>query len=174
MFKKIPKTKKGMAILFVMLLLAGGIFGFFMGSAEFIPLPIVAQFLGVCFIVTAIYILSANVLKEMIYTVCPTEREVSEEEISLCGRRARYDFIVAQNKGYRELVLCRVGLDEVKEAVEINKLNRGKYRAEDKVRKRYNYDTQLAPSRQIRVRVNDDIILFLTYDEELLKLLNKR
>ncbi|MBE6548046.1 MAG: hypothetical protein E7667_04105 [Ruminococcaceae bacterium] len=172
-FKIIPKTKKLVASVFVMVLMAVGIFAFMMGNMKAIPMPVISQFLGVIFIITAIYILATKILKEMIYQVSPTDRVVTQEEIELCGPRARYDFIVAQHKGFRDIVMCRVGLDEVKEAVEINRLNRAKYREIDKKKKKYSYDTQFAPARQLRVVINDDTVVFLTYDEELLKILNK-
>ena len=118
--------------------------------------------------------MSTKVLKEMVHEIRPTDREVSEEEIISGGNRAKYDFIVSQHKGFRDIDNVRVGLDEVTEAVEINRLNRAQYRKKDKTKKRYSYDTQIAPARQLRVQVNDDIVLFLTYDEELMALLNKK
>lgn len=174
MYKKIPKTKKLAASIFVMVLIALGIYIFSLGSMRFIPAPVIAQFFGVIFLVSGIYIYSTNVLKEMIYQITPTEREVTEEELALCGNRAKYDFIVSQHKAIRDVVNVRVGLDEVTEAVEINRFNRAEYRKKDKKKKRYSFDTQFAPARQLRVQVNDDIVLFLTYDEELLGLLNKK
>ncbi|MBQ7357875.1 MAG: hypothetical protein IJW65_03985 [Clostridia bacterium] len=174
MYKKIPKTKKLAASVFVMVLMAVGIFMFGLGSMRLIVAPVVAQFFGVVFLTTGIYIMSTKVLKEMVHEIRPTDRDVSEEEIIAGGNRAKYDFIVSQHKGFRDIVNVRVGLDEVTEAVEINRLNRAQYRKKDKTKKRYSYDTQFAPARQLRVQVNDDIVLFLTYDEELLKILNKK
>ena len=174
MYKKIPKTKKLAASFFVMVLMGVGIFMFGVGSVGLIAAPVIAQFIGVIFLTTGIYIMSTKVLKEMVYSISLTDREVSEEEIALGGNRAKYDFIVAQHKGFRDIVNVRVGLDEVTEAVEINRLNRAEYRKADKNKKRYAYDTQFAPARQLRVQVNDDIVLFLTYDKELLELLNKK
>lgn len=173
MYKKTPKTKKTAAVVFVIVLMAVGFYAVMIGGARAVPLPVLAQFFGFMFIITAIYILSAKILKEMIYAVIPTERDVTDEELEICGERAKYDFIIAK-KGFRDIVVCRVGLDEVKEAVEINRLNRAEYRKKDKKMKRYSYDTQFAPSRQLRVRINDDTIVFLTYDEELMKILNKK
>lgn len=173
MYKKTPKTKKGAAAAFVMILMAVGFYAVMLGGARAVPLPVLAQFFGVMFIVAAICILSGKILKEMIYAVVPTEREVTDEEIYICGERAKYDFIIAK-KGLRNIIMCRVGLDEVKEAVEINRLNRAEYRKKDKTKKRYSYDTQFAPSRQLRVQINDDTVVFLTYDEELLRVLNNK
>lgn len=173
MYKKTPKTKKGAAVAFVMILMAVGFYAVMLGGARAVPLPILAQFFGLTFIITAICILSGKILKEMIYAVVPTEREVTVEEIDICGERAKYDFIIAK-KGLRNVVMCRVGLDEVKEAVEINRLNRAEYRKKDKKMKRYSYDTQFAPSRQLRVRINNDTVVFLTYDEEFLRVLNNK
>ena len=174
MYKKTPKTKKTAAVIFSMVLTALGIYAVMIGGVRAVPLPLLAQFFGVVFIITGIYIVSTKVCKEMIYAVIPTEREVSEEELASCGPKAKYDFIVAQHKGFRDIVNVRVGFDEVTEAVEINRTNRAQYRQKDKKKKRYSYDTQFAPARQLRVQVNDDIVLFLTYDEELLKVLNKK
>ena len=172
MYKKTPKTKKGMAILFVMLLMAVGLFGLFMGSAEFIPAPWLSQFIGIVCVLTSMYIMFTKIFKELVYEVCPTDREMTEE-LKEKGRRARYDFVISQNKGIREIPLCRIGLEEVKEAVEVNRFNRKQYREEDKNRKKYAYDTQFAPYRHIRVLVNENTVIYLTYDEELLKILNK-
>lgn len=174
MYKKIPKTKKLAASIFVMVLMAVGFYAFILGGMDAIAIPLIAQFFGVIFIVTGIYILATKILKEMIYQVTPTEREVTDEDIEIYGPRVKYDFIVAQHKGFRDIVMCRVGFDEVKGAVEINRLNRAEYRAKDKRKKRYSYDTQFAPARQLRVEINEDTVVFLTYDEELLKLLNKK
>ncbi len=174
MYKKIPKTKKLAASVFVMVLIAVGIYSFSLGSMQLLPVPVIAQFFGVVFLISGIYIYATNVLKEMVYQITPTEREVTQEELAVCGPRAKYDFIVAQHKAIRDIVMCRVGLDEVKGAVEINRLNRAEYRKKDKKKKRYSYDTQFAPSRQLRVEINDDTVVFLTYDEELLELLNKK
>ncbi len=174
MYKKIPKTKKVAASIFVMVLIAFGIYGFSLGSMQLLPAPVIAQFFGVVFLVTGIYIYSTNVLKEMVYQITPTEREVTDEELAICGPRVKYDFIVAQHKAIRDVVMCCVGLDEVKSAVEVNRLNRAEYRKKDKKKKRYSYDTQFAPSRQLRVEINDDTVVFLTYDEELMGLLNKK
>lgn len=174
MYKKIPKTKKLAASIFVMVLIAVGIYGFSLGSMQLLPAPVIAQFFGVILLVTGIYIYATKVLKEMVYQVSPTEREVTDDELAICGPRVKYDFIVAQHKAIRDVVMCRVGLDEVKGAVEINRLNRAEYRRKDKKKKRYSYDTQFAPSRQLRVEINDDTVVFLTYDKELLELLNKK
>ena len=174
MYKKTPKTKKVAASIFVMVLIAVGIYTFSLGSIRIIPAPVIAQFIGVVLLTTGIYIYATKVLKEMVYQIIPTERGVTDEEIAVCGPRVKYDFIVAQHKAIRDVVMCRVGLDEVKGAVEINRLNRAEYRKKDKKKKRYSYDTQFAPARQLRVEINDDTVVFLTYDEELLELLNKK
>ena len=104
MYKKIPKTKKLAASVFVMVLMAVGIFMFGLGSMRLIVAPVVAQFFGVVFLTTGIYIMSTKVLKEMVHEIRPTDREVSEEEIISGGNRAKYDFIVSQHKGFRDIV----------------------------------------------------------------------
>lgn len=176
MYNKKPKIRNVFAVICVMVLLGTGLYSMFLGSIDLLPVPpIVLQALGIGMIVAAVYILSARVLKEYVFVICETEREVSEDEIITRGERAKYDFIIYEQHAMRQIPVCRVGLDEVILAEEMNVKNRAAAKRADREakRKRYRYDATFAAARQIRVHVNDDIVMYITYDEELLRLLKK-
>lgn len=173
MYKKIPKTKKFAATVFVTVLLGVGIFMIFMGGAEILPLPGLAQFLGVICFVAAIFILSQRTLKDYTYEIAKTERVVTQRELDECGEKTLYDFLIYERKGWRDITVCRVGLDEVKEAVEITPKNKSLYKKSDANKKRYTYDAQFAPWHRLRILINDDTVVYLTFDEELYDILNR-
>lgn len=174
MYKKIPKTKKTAATLFVIVLLGVGVFSLFMGGVRILPLPMLAQILGIGCIVAAVFILSQRVLKDFTYEIAKTDRNVSEREVELGGEAAYYDFLIYERRGWRDLTVCRVGLDEISEAVELTPKNKSEYRRLDKTKKRYTYDAQFAPWHRLRVVINDDTVVYMTFDAELYEILRNK
>lgn len=176
MYSKKPKIRNVFAVITVMVLLGTGLYSMFLGSIQLLPIhPIILQALGIVMIVAAIYILSARVLKEYLFEICETERHVSDEEIAERGVRARYDFIIYEMHATRKIPVCRVGLDEVLLCEEMNVKNRAAAKRADREsgRRRYRYDATFAAARQLRVHVNDDIAMYITYDAELLGILRR-
>ena len=172
MYRKIPKTKKAASVFFVIVLLGVGLFLIFMGGIRLLPLPILAQFIGISCTVAAVFILSQRTLKDFTYEIATTERDVSEEEILRCGERAKYDFLVYERRGWRDIAVCRVGLDEVRSATEMNPANKKEFKRLDREKKRYTYDAQFAAWRRLRLQINDDTVVYLTFDRELFDILN--
>jgi len=163
MYSKIPNPKNTTGKIISLCCLIAGVALFALGSVKHIPLPSVAQLIGVIFFTAAIYIASAYLLRE--YRFCIKESNRYSED-------APPDFVIYMKSGVRESTVCRFGFDEIDSVTEVTPENKKSLLEDRKKLKRYTYNTQFAAQYFIEVR-SDGISVLLTYDEELLATLKK-
>lgn len=96
---------------------------------------------------------------------------VEDDDIS-----KQYDLIVTEAKGKRQIKVCHIEMSDIKKVRIITPENKKAVKSERKDAKRYTYDTQFAPNRQIEIKAeidHEDYSIILSYDEEFLAALSR-
>ena len=171
MFKKTIAPKNTAAKISALLTLLGGAFMIIMSNGGHIPLPWLAQMLGVVFLTFSIYVASAYLA--MRYTLVVEFVPGSAED----GEGA-YDFLIYEIGGRKyqkgERKVCHVSVKHI-EFIRIVTAENKKEVARERVKlDKYTYDTQFAPSRRIEVVIKnggEEASMLLTYDEDVLNAL---
>ena len=167
MYKNTPKPKNTYAKIVSLVSLILGAALFAMSNAKIIAAPAVAQLFGLLLLTVSIYVASVFLLRQYTFTI---EENPSSQEREL-------DFTVTERKNNRDITVCRIGLDEIVLAREVNAQNKKTVAAERKSMKRYTYDTAFIAAKKIEIVCkcdDDDISLLVTFDEQLLNLLKQR
>ncbi len=165
MYKNTPKPKNTYAKIVALVSLILGALLFIMANSNIIAAPAIAQILGLLLVTLSIYIASVFLLRQYTFSVEPNP---SSDEREL-------DFTITERKGNRDITVCRIGLDEIVLAREVNPQNKKIVNTERKKMKRYAYDTSFFAPKQIEIVSKfdgEDISILITYDEELLKILS--
>ncbi|MBE6535275.1 MAG: hypothetical protein E7677_01450 [Ruminococcaceae bacterium] len=140
MYKNTPKPKNTYAKIVSLVSLLLGSALFVMSNSGMIAAPAIAQLLGLFLMTAAIYIASVFLLRQ--YTF-----EVDENP---SGEERELDFTITERKGNRDITVCRIGLDEIIMAREVNAQNKNQVSAERKKMKRYAYDTTFIAAKKNR------------------------
>ncbi len=167
MFKKTPAPKNTAAKISALLTLLSGVFMFIMAGGQAIPLPWLAQIVGILLLTFSIYVASAYLLRRYTFIV----ESVSDAAES---RDGAYDLIINELRSNRELKVCHISVKNIEFIRVVNAENK-KTVAEDRKRKqRFTYDTQFAAARRIEIAIaheGEEASMLVTYDEELLNVL---
>lgn len=140
-----------------------------LAQAGYIAIPILAQLFGLVLWVAAIYIASSYLLREYTYSIQANSKVGENDTLAEI-----YDFVVYENKGKKSVKVCHVEMRDVTNIIKITpeiKKNR-----ENKDVKRFIYNTQFAANQKIEILANisgEDYSITVTYDEELLSILQK-
>ena len=166
-YKNTPKPKNTYAkiLALVSLLLGAGLF--VVSNLKIFDSPALPQFFGIAFITVSIYVASVYLLRQ--YTFSIDLNPASEED--------ELDFIITERKGNRDVTVCRIGIDDIVTAREVNPQNKKQVAAERKKMKRYVYDTTFIAPRRIELICKldeDDYSILITFDEQLLTKLNNK
>ena len=162
-------TKKNTAgkITALLCLLSGAALVLLAGQiGQFVAL---AQLLGVGLLGASIYIASAYLLRVYTFSVEPSGK--AGDELPL---EERYDFLITERKGNRDVKVCHLGLGDITNLRVVDPENKKQILEERKNKKRFTYNTEYAASRQIEVAAtidDEDYSILITYDEELFRVL---
>ena len=156
MFSKTPKPKNGGAKIICLCCLIVGTLLFIFAGAQKIALPVFAQIISIVLFTASIYIASCYILRE--YTFSVESSNIAGETIP--------DFVIYEKRGKRSITVCRLGLDEITYVEKVDKTNIKSIQAQRKTMRRYRYNVQFAEGRFTEIRTNDNISVFITFDEE--------
>lgn len=157
--KPINKLGKAFALIFLIL----GAFAFIVSSSG-LPFPTIYQTLGFIFLTVSVYIATAYLLREYIYSVAPNGKENENKAYN-------FDLIIEENKGNRIIKVCDIVMKDIKRVRVINQSNKKLVSEERKNMTRYTYNTEFAASKKIEIvaDIQDEIIsVIVTYDDDLL------
>ena len=161
MFKKSPKINNCAAKTSALIALLSGAVIIIISNGN-IPMPWIAQSVGIILVAYSIYVAVAYLLRTHAFIV--TEN----------GERTTHIFKINELKGKREITVCRVRLDEIKFIREVNGQNKKDVERERKSKKRYTYDAQFMPQRRLELDIlcdGEQISVLTTYDDELINYL---
>jgi len=161
-----PKNKLGKAFALIFLIL--GAVAFIAGASN-LPFPTIYQSLGVILLTVSVYIATAYLLREYIYSIAPNDREHDNESYN-------FDFIIKENKGNRIIKVCDIVMKDIKRVRVIDQSNKKQVAEERKKMTRYTYNTEFAASKKIEIVsvIQDETIsIIVTYDEELLRAISR-
>lgn len=167
MYSNTPKPKNTYAKIVSLICLLMGAALFVLANTKLFDSPALLQLAGIVLMTAAIYIASVYLLRQYSFSV---EQNPSSEQKEL-------DFVIMERRGKREIAVCRIGLDEIVEAREVNKQNKKQITENRRKMQRYTYDTTFIAPRRIELlcKYDDaDISILVTYDEKLLTLLNSK
>ncbi len=167
MYRNTPKPKNIYAKIASGVCLGLGLALILSANANLLPLPAIAQLLGIILLTAFIYIASVYVLRQYTFAVEPNPSSDDGE----------LDFTIIEHKGKREITVCRIGLEDITLAREVTGNNKKQVKSERKNMKRYTYDTDFSAQRRIEVVTefeDDRISILITYDAELLRALNNK
>lgn len=171
MFKKIIKHKNTAGKISALLCLIVGAALFILAGNGLVAIPALAQLISICLLGASIYIASAFLLREYTYAIEGNMHIVEDDDIS-----KQYDLIVTEAKGKRQIKVCHIEMSDIKKVRIITPENKKAVKSERKDAKRYTYDTQFAPNRQIEIKAeidHEDYSIILSYDEEFLAALSR-
>lgn len=172
MYKYTPKIKNTTGKIYSLLLLICGVILFFLPIIQNIKFGALIQSAGIILITAAVYICTAYLLRNYTFSVDNSEQKT----VDVFGDEyenpiQRIDFTVYDNKPRRSILVCRIGLDEIKRVEIMEKKNQKELKQSAKNYNRYKYDSTFIPSKQIVVFTKDDCV-FVTFDERLYHILN--
>ena len=171
LYKKTIKPKNTAGKITALLCLLCGAALFILAGGGYIIFPSVAQILGVILIGMSIYIASAYLLREYTFSVTQS-KNFSDEDVSYA---AKFDFIITERKNNRDIKVCHFGMEDLTAVRVSDPTNKKQIAAERKNKHRFTYNTEFAASRRIEISAtldNEDYSIFVTYDENLLRVLN--
>jgi hypothetical protein len=161
-----PRNTAG-KITALLLLLCGGALFILAANFSILP-PSIIQFIGVILIGISIYIASAYLLREYTFSI-PQSNLMGDESY-----KESFDLVITEKKNNRDIKVCHFSMSDVTLVQTVNPKNRKQILQERKKMQRYTYNTEFAASRHIEVRATldgDDYSIFMTYDEDLLRIL---
>ncbi len=164
-----PKNRFGKISALLCLLCGAALF--ILANGSFIPLPAIAQLVGIILFTASIYIASVYLLKQFTFAV---ERNSNEDEE--LSERKKYDFIITEKKGIKDMKVCHIGLCDIQSVRIVDVKNRKSVRAQRKKMRRFAYNTEFAAGREIEIiaLIDEELYsIFVTYDEELFELLSR-
>jgi hypothetical protein len=170
--KKIQPKNTAAKITAALCLISGGAL-LILANANLIAIPILAQLLGLSFIIAAVYIATSYLLREYTYSLQANNRDGDDLDIT-----ELYDFIVCEGKGKKSVKVCHIELKDVTSVRKItheDKQNE-EQKNEQKNAKRFVYNTQFASSQKIEILASisgENYSVIVTYDEELFSVLEK-
>ena len=129
----------------------------------------VLQVIGVLFVGFSIYIAIAFLLRQYCFSIQLNDAENADAPLS-----QRYDFIITEKKGKRDLKVVHFGMQDLTGVRIVDEKNKNQVAEERKPLKRYTYNTEYAAKRLIEVRAaldGEEYSILITYDEELFKAL---
>lgn len=128
------------------------------------------QCVSVLLIGASIFIASYFLLRSYTFSV---EMAEAEEDASFAEQ---YDLIITENKGNRHFKVCHLSMSDVKSVRVVEPDNKKQIQSERKRMKRYSYNTEYAPSRQIEIVAtvsDEELSILITYEEDLFRVLNR-
>jgi hypothetical protein len=167
MYKMTPRLKNTYAKIVSLVSLILGATLFVVSNMENVLYPAIAQLFGLILLTASIYIASVFLLRQYTFAIDQNPN----------GDKGELDFTITERKGNRDITVCRIGLDEITSAREVNGKNKKAVESERKKMQRYTYDTSFIPARRIEIicRFDDnDLSILVTFDEQLLKILNNK
>ena len=174
MFKKTISPKNKAAKITALLTLICGAFLFIMASGNAIPLPWIAQLIGIVLLTSCIYITSAYLVRRYTFLIEPVSG-ASEDGVGA------YDFIIYEVGAKREGAsgrvdkkVCHVSVQHIEFVRVVDVENKKTVSKERAKMDKYTYDVQFAASRRIEVVIKnggEEASMLLTYDDELLSAL---
>ncbi len=171
LYKKIITPKNKLGKITALLLLLCGAALFIMANGSFIPFPAIAQILGLLLLTASIYIASVYLLKQFTFMIVRNEKEGGE-----LADRDKYDFIITEKKGMKDMKVCHLTLSDIEAVRVVDAKNRKEVNEERKKLRKFSYNTEFAAHRAIEVMAQVDgerYSIFVSYDEELLELFLK-
>lgn len=167
MFKKTIAPRNRAAKISALLALLGGAFLFIMAGGNNIPLPWLAQLIGILLLTFSVYVACAYLLTRHTVVIESTSGAAEDGE-------GAYDFIVYQQSGNRERKVCHVSVKHIDFIRVVDNENKKAVAKERTKMDKYTYDTQFAAARRIEVVIKnggEEASMLLTYDEELINAL---
>ena len=171
MFKKRIAPKNRAAKISALLTLLGGAFMFIMANGGNIPLPWLAQLIGIALLTFSIYVASAYLFRQYSVVIEPMSGATEDGE-------GTYDFLVYEIDGRKhqrgDRKVCHVSVRHIEFIRVVTAENKKEVARERAKLDKYTYDSQFAPSRRIEVVIKngrEEASMLLTYDEELLRAL---
>ena len=164
MFKKTPKINNRAAKISAIITLAAGVLIFIIANGG-IPMPWIAQTLGVLLVAYSVYVAAVYLLREHTFMVSENERDEEGET---------FLFKINERKGKREMTVVRVRLDEIRFVRIVDKQNKKAVAEERRGKKRFTYDAQFMPQKRLEFDIlceGESISVLTTYDEELVAFL---
>jgi hypothetical protein len=129
----------------------------------------VLQVICVLFIGISIYIAVAFLLRQYCFSIMQSNTEDTDLPPS-----HRYDFIITEKKGKRDIKVLHFGMRDLTSIQIVDEKNKTQVAKERKPMKRYTYNMEYAAKRLIEVRAvldEEEYSILITYDEELLKIM---
>jgi hypothetical protein len=129
----------------------------------------IVQCVGVLLIGASIFIASYYLLRSYTFSV---EMAKAEEDESFAEQ---YDLIITENKGNRHFKVCHLSVSDISAVRVVEPDNKKQIQSERKRMKRYTYNTEYAPSRQIEIVAtvsDEELSILITYEEDLFRVLN--
>ena len=165
MYRNTPAPKNTYAKIASLVCLLLGLALLAFASLELVDYPALPQTLGIFSLTASVYIATGFLLRRYTFSV----EQNPQSEIG------ELDFCIVENKGKREITVCRIGVDEIVLAREVNKNNKKSVANERKNMKRYTYDVTFAPPRRLEIVCRydeEDFSILVTYDEGLISAIN--
>ena len=160
-----PKNTYAKILALVSLLLGAGLF--IVSNLNILDAPAVPQLFGLILITVSIFVASLYLIRQYTFSI----------DLNPTSETDELDFIIAERKGKRDVTVCRIGINDIVAAREVNAQNKKQIAEERKKMKRYVYDTTFIAPRRIELICKldeDDYSILITFDEQLLEILNKR
>lgn len=161
MYKNCPSPKNTYAKIAALACLLLGLSLLAFASLELVDYPALPQTLGIFSLTASVYIATGFLLRRYTFSV----------EQNPQGEVGELDFCIIENKGRREITVCRIGVDEIVSLREVNKDNKKTVSEERRSMKRYTYDVDFIPKRRIEIvsKYDDEYFsILVTYDEDLI------
>jgi hypothetical protein len=166
MYRSSPTPKNTYAKIAALVCLLLGMALFAIASLNLVDYPALPQTLGIFSLTASVYIASAFLLRRYTFSVDQNPQ----------GELGELDFCIVENKGKREITVCRIGIDEIISVREVNKQNKKTVSEERKSMARHTYDVTFAPERRLEIVSRYDeqqFSILVTYDEALLDAINR-
>jgi hypothetical protein len=170
LYKKTVQPKNTAGKITSLLCLICGAALFIMANGH-IPFPSIAQVFGVILIGTSIFIASVYLLREYTFSVTQSGRFSDED----ANYSEKFDFIITERKNNKDIKVCHFGMNDVTLVRVVDPKNKKQINTERKNMHRYTYNTEFAAGRSIEVQAvldTEEYSILVTYDEELLRVLN--
>ena len=171
MFKKVITPKNTAAKISALLTLLGGAFMFIMANGDLIPLPWIAQLIGIVFLTFSIFVASAYLFRQYSVVIESTSGAAEDGE-------GAYDFHVNEIGGRRhqkgDRKVCHESVRHIEFIRIVTAENKKEVARERAKLDTYTYDSHFAPSRRIEVVIKnggEEASMLLTYDEDILNAL---
>ena len=163
LYKKTARPKNTAAKAVALILLLGGA-----STVALAQNSAILQLIGIITITAAIYIAAAYLLRIYTFSIEPNgnNSDVEKENLAL---------VVSERRSNLDMKVCRIDLTEIKSVTVVSKENKKEVATRRKNKKKYTYNTEFSPRKKLEISAlvgGDELSLLVTFDDELLKVLD--